>query len=77
MITTTLNIDIWDVEVDNFYYEFKYRINVNGKTIIEEETYSNDHGWNDDPKGFEKMLKESGAAKIVFEECIPDNYMEI
>ena len=60
-----IEIEIFNIEADEFYYSFNYQAVINGKLYADE--ISDDHAWHDDVEGFKQHLKNSGALELVFE----------
>ena len=67
MMKTTIEVEITNLEADEYYYSFEYSITVNGKHKGSGE-YESDHAWQDDLKGLKKMLKDGEAAKLALEQ---------
>jgi len=63
---TTIEVEITNLEADEYYYSFKYSITVNGKHKGSGE-YESDHAWENNIKGLKKMLKDGEAAKLALE----------
>ncbi len=66
-MTTLIEVAIANIEVDNYYYSFDYAITIDGEIECEGE-YQSDHAWQDDIKGFKKMLKDNGAVRLALEQ---------
>ena len=64
---TTIEVEITNINTDQWYYTFDYSITINGNHKASGE-YQSDHAWQDDLKGLEKMLKEGEAAKLALEQ---------
>ena len=56
----TWEVEVWNIEVDDFYYSFEYRVSKDGKTI-REDTYESDHAWMNRKKEWKETL-ENGYA---------------
>jgi hypothetical protein len=59
---TNLEVEILNIEIDDFYYSFKYRIKRNGKLVMH-GAYENDHVYKNNQEELKKSLKEDGAVK--------------
>ncbi len=62
-----IEIEISDIEVDDSYYSFKYKIFRNDK-LVKDDMYESDHAWSYDKKGFKKILKDGDALSKVLVE---------
>lgn len=62
----TYEVEITDINIDDFYYDFQYKVWKNGELIGEDE-YQNDHVWRDDKEAFKKMLEEGYASQLALE----------
>jgi hypothetical protein len=60
----TIEIIITDVVVEDNYYNFNYKVEIDG-ILSKEEKYSDSHNWNDDKEGFKKILEDDMAFKDV------------
>lgn len=61
-----IEIEITNIEVEDGYYQFNYKVLVNGKKR-KQSLYSSDYcDWKD--KQFKKFLEGGGALNRVFEE---------
>ena len=77
-----IEVEIFNIEVDDRYYSFTYNITVNGKKIIQEE-YSDDYCNGDTPEEWKQELKDGYALKQVmalfgenFEQGEYDDYLD-
>lgn len=64
---TTIEIEIKNIDVDDMYYSFDYKVTING-ILCEEDSYSNDYCNGDSPKEFKQYLKDGGAIQCVFDQ---------
>jgi len=64
---TNIEVEITNIEVDDFYYTFNYKVTVDGKLKGEGE-YNNDHAWIDDKEGFIGLLEEGYAVGLALEQ---------
>jgi len=64
-IETLIKVTINNIQIDDDYYSFDYKIEANGK--VYEDEYCSDHVWRDDKSGFRSILKKGGAAKLALE----------
>lgn len=62
-----VNVRVWDLKVDPFYFSFKYELKINDKVLVAEEHYEGDHAWQNDRESFYKMLLKGYAASLVLE----------
>lgn len=67
VITTNIRVEIKDIQVDDFYYNFKYRVLVEDRIHTDWEDYEGDHSWGDDKPAFKRMLKKGHAVDLVLE----------
>lgn len=65
----TIRIEVRDINVDDFYFDFKYIVTFD-EDNKKEEFYSNDHSWQHDKKSFKEELENGYAIKLAFEEVI-------
>ena len=63
---TNIEVEISNIEVDDDYYNFNYKVTVNGKVTAEEE-YQSDHAWGDDKESFMDMLVDGEAVTLALE----------
>ncbi len=67
-IKSNIRVEIKDVEVDDFYFNFKYRVLISDRVHQDWETYESDHSWGNDKPAFKSMLRKGYAVDLVFEE---------
>lgn len=63
-ITTVYTVEIWNLTINKFVFEFKYKVSKNDE-FLGEGTISSDHSWGDSRKeieSFRKMLLKEGYA---------------
>jgi|AntRauTorcE11897_2_1112592.scaffolds.fasta_scaffold05033_4 hypothetical protein len=65
-ITNQYLVEISDIEVNDNYFKFKYKIFINNYLSVDEE-YDGDHSWSDDKEGFIKILESGHAAQLALE----------
>jgi hypothetical protein len=66
-ITTNIKVEVWDIEVDDYYFSFNYRITDSKGEFIKEGLYESDHIWLNDKEGFMKVLEEGDAVVLALE----------
>jgi hypothetical protein len=65
---TTIEIEVSDVQVDDFYFSFDYYYEIkasNGKEIVSGGAYESDHSWGDNKGAFKQMLENGYGAECV------------
>lgn len=63
-------IEIWEIEVDEFYFNFPYTIKIyNWEECIDTIKWeiNDDHSWSDDIEWWKRELKWSVAYEMVLE----------
>lgn len=60
----TIHVWISDIKVDEKYYSFKYRVNLNGNELIASE-FSDSHSRRDDIEDFKRALEDGWALEQV------------
>lgn len=68
IITKTIRVEIKDINVDEFYFDFKYRILINDRIHSDWEKYEDDHSWGHDRATFKKMLEGDYALQLALEQ---------
>jgi hypothetical protein len=63
---TTIDIDVWNIEVSDFHYEFEYEVFVNGEKK-DGGIYASDNLWLTDRVSFKEHLEESGAVQDIMD----------
>lgn len=61
-----IEIEVSNIDVDDFYYSFDYVVLVDG-IEYKKETYESDHVWRDDKDGFKKVLRNGVAFQTIIE----------
>jgi len=64
---TVFEVETTNINVDDTYFSFNYKILRNGKEVNNDE-YSSDHSWSNDKKTFKQLLKNSYAAELALEQ---------
>lgn len=67
MMKTKIEVDITNLEIDEYNYSFDYTVTMNGK-YLGSDTYESDHSWKNDLKGLKEMLMEGEAVKLALEQ---------
>ena len=62
VVTNIVAVSIYDVKVSDFYYEFKYRVDMDGGKVAEGD-YWDDH--SEKPEDVKERLLEGGALRLV------------
>lgn len=73
IITKTIRVEIKDINVDEFYFDFKYRILINDRIHSDWEQYESDHSWGHDRATFKKMLEGDYALQLALEQIDLDD----
>lgn len=68
VITRNIRVEIKDINVDDMYFDFKYRVLIDDRIHSDWDEYQNDHSWGDDKPAFKRMLKQGHALDLVMEE---------
>jgi hypothetical protein len=66
---TIIEVEITNIEIDDFYFSFDYVIKINSKEYKQGQ-YESDHAWADDKKAFKKLLKDGDAVKLALEDAL-------
>ena len=69
MRTTEIKIGIGEIDIDEEYFSFEYKIFVNGELRTEGE-YQDSHDWGDSKKSikeFKKILEDRLAVELALE----------
>ncbi len=66
--TTNLRIQIKDIEIDDHYYSFAYRVLIEDRIHTDWETMEDDHSWGNEKKKFKKTLMTGYAVQLVLEQ---------
>ena len=64
-------IEIWEIEVDEFYFNFPYTVKVfNGDDCIDiiKWEINDDHSWSDDIERWKRELKKEVAYELVLQD---------
>lgn len=69
MIRAKIEIEITNIQVDEFYYSFDYDVLKDGEYLLNGE-YQSDHVWGDDRQGFKEVLEEGEALNLVMQQII-------
>ena len=67
ILKTRIDVEISSIEIDDYYFNFDYKIIVNGELKAEGE-YQSDHDWGDDKESFMDMLVEEEAVNLALNE---------
>lgn len=62
-----IEIEIENIKVYSTYYEFDFKILVNGRLKVEDK-YNRTHSWYEDLDRFRNMLKDGWAYESVLED---------
>lgn len=61
-IHAEFEIDVFDLEIDDKYFSFKYNLKINGK--LKKGFFESDHEWADDLEAWKRELKNGEAIKL-------------
>jgi hypothetical protein len=65
---TVFEVEIKNIEVDEFYFSFNYKIKRDNE-LVAEDSFEDDHSW-EDKKAFKKLLKERYAVDLALERAL-------
>ena len=65
-IKEIIEVEVDNIEVDNKYYSFDYKITRSGK-VVSDSSFSSDHSWGDNFEKFKDLLKTSFAVELALE----------
>lgn len=74
-VNINISIEVDNIEVDEKYYSFDYKVYINGK-LKEKDTYDSDHSWSHRQKWFKEYLEESGAFQEVIDKMRNELWIE-
>lgn len=60
---TTIEVEVSDIKVDDFYYSFEYKLTRNGGEPVF-GSYENDHSWQGRTDKFKELLETEYAADL-------------
>lgn len=69
LMKTKIEVEIFKVKTDEYYYSFEYKIFVNSE-LKAEGKYDGDHSWGKDHKGWRKQLQNGYAVKYAIEQSL-------
>lgn len=69
VMKTKIEVEIFKVKTDEYYYSFEYRIWVNGE-LKAEDKYDGDHSWGKDHKKWKNELQNGYAVKYAIEQSL-------
>lgn len=63
----TIKIFVSDIDIDNNYYFFNYKI-INSYGQVIDGTYESSHAWHDDTQDLKILLENGEAYKLALEQ---------
>jgi len=66
--TTNFRVQIKDIEVDDEYFRFTFRVLIEDRVHKDWEIYEDDHSWGNQTKEFKKTLMTGHALQLVIDQ---------
>lgn len=67
-IHAEIEIDVFDLKIDERYFSFKYNIKINGR--LKKGFYESDHEWADDLSAWNRELRKGEAIRLAISDCL-------